>query len=78
MQSQSFEAHCGGSLSRKINPVDTPPVYFNNLVVASCETCKHLGLLLDKGLAFGCHLEEIILRANKGIGFTIRPLLDLA
>ena len=54
--------------SRKINPVDTPPVYFNNLAVASCETHKHLGLLLDKRLAFARHVEEMILRANKGIG----------
>ena len=47
----------GVHFSHKINTEDTPPVYFNNLVVASCETCKHLGLLLDKGLAFDYHLE---------------------
>ena len=58
--------------SRKINPVDTPPVYFNNLAVASCETHKHLGLLLDKRLAFDRHVEEMILRANKGIGLITR------
>ena len=32
---------------RRINLEDTPPVYFNNLAVAS-----YLGLLLDKRLAF--------------------------
>ena len=58
--------------SRKINPVDTPPVYFNNLAVASCETHKHLGLLLDKRLAFDRHVEEMILRANKGVGLITR------
>ena len=58
--------------SRKINPVDTPPVYFNNLAVASCETHKYLGLLLDKRLAFDRHVEEMILRANKGIGLITR------
>ena len=31
--------------SCKINPVDTPPVYFNKLAAASCKTHKHLGLL---------------------------------
>ena len=58
--------------SRKINPVDTPPIYFNNLAVASCETHKHLGFLLDKRLVFDCHVEETILRANKGIGLFTR------
>ena len=54
--------------SRKFNPVDTVHAYFNNLAVASCETHKHLGLLLDNRLTFDCHVEEMILRANKGIG----------
>ena len=65
---QAVEVH----FSRKINPVDTPPVYFNNLAAASCETHKHLGLLLDKRLVFDRHVEEMILRANKGIGLIIR------
>ena len=47
---QAVEVH----FSRKINPVDTPPVYFNNLAGTSCETHKHLDLLLDKRLAFDC------------------------
>ena len=42
---QAVEVH----FSRKINPADTPPVYFNNFAVASCGTHIHLGLLLDKG-----------------------------
>ena len=58
--------------SRKINLVDTPLVYINNLAVASCETHKHLGLLLDKRLAFDHHIEEMILRANKDIGHITR------
>ena len=65
---QTVEVH----FSCKINPVDTPPVYFHNLAMASCETHKHLGLLLDKRLIFDCHIEEMILRANKGIGLTTR------
>ena len=51
---QAVEVH----FSRKINPVDTLPVYFNNLAVATCETHKHLGLLLDKRLAFDRHEEK--------------------
>ena len=58
--------------SCKINPVDTPPIYFNNLAVASCETHKHLCLLLDNRLVFDRHVEEMILRANKGIGLITR------
>ena len=35
---QAVEVH----FSCKINPVDTPPVYFNNLVVASCQTFRFI------------------------------------
>ena len=52
--------------------MDTPPIYFNNLAVASCETHKHLCLLLDNRLVFDRHVEEMILRANKGIGLITR------
>ena len=65
---QAVEVHS----AHKINPVDIQAVYFNNLAVASCETHKHLGLLLHKRLAFDCHVEEMILRANKGIGLITR------
>ena len=65
---QAVEVH----FSRKINPVDTPPIYFNNLAAASCETHKHLGLLLDKRLAFDHHVEEMILGVNQGIGLITR------
>ena len=58
--------------SRKINPVDTPRVYFNNLAVASCEAHKHLDLLLDKRLAFDRHVEKMILRANKDMELITR------
>ena len=65
---QAAEVH----FSCKINPVNTPPVYFNNLAVASCETHKHIGLLLDKKLAFDNHVEEMILGVNKDIGLITR------
>ena len=60
---QAAEVH----FCRKINPADTPPVYFNSLIVAICKIHNHLGLLLDKRLAFDRHVEEMILMANKGI-----------
>ena len=51
----------------KINTVDTTSVYVNNPTMDSCKTHKHLGLLLDKKLAFDCHVEEMILRDNKDL-----------
>ena len=71
---QAVEVH----FSRKINPLDTPPVYFNNLAGGSCKTQKNLGLLLDKRLAFDRHVEEMIVRANKGVGLitTLRRYLS--
>ena len=40
--------------------------------VATSKTHKHLGSLSDKRLAFDHHVEEMILRANKGIGLISR------
>ena len=65
---QAAEVH----FSLKTNPVDTPPVYFNKLAVGSFETLKHLSLLLDKRLSFDRRVQEMILRANKGIGLITR------
>ena len=61
---QAVEVH----FPRRINHLDILPVYINNLPVASSETHKHLGLLLDKRMAFDRHVEVRILRANKDIG----------
>ena len=58
--------------SQKINPMEIAPNYFNNLAVINCETHKILSLLLDKRLAFDHHVEELIQRANKGIGIITR------
>ena len=55
------------TFSGKINPMDTSPVCFNNLAVASSETNKHLGLFFDVRLAYNRYIEETILTANKGI-----------
>ena len=60
------------SFSRNINHVETTPIYFIDLAVVSCKTHKHLGLLVDKRLDFRCLVEEMILRANKGMGLITR------
>ena len=48
-------------------------MYFNNSVIASTSSQKHLGLILDQKLTFTHHLNEKISKANKGIGI-IRKL----
>ena len=65
---QAVEVH----FSRKINPVDTLSIHFNNLAIAVCETRKYLGLLLDKRLAFDRYAEETIQKANNIIGLITR------
>ena len=65
---QAVEVHFSG----KINLVNTPSVYFNNPAVVSSESHKHIGLPLDKRVAFDRHVEEMILRAYKGVGFITR------
>ena len=59
---QAVEVH----FSRKINPVDTARGSYQQ------NSYKHLGSLSDKRLAFDHHVEEMILRANKGIGLISR------
>ena len=58
--------------SRKRKPVNHPPLYFNDVPVASASFEKHLGLSLDEKLTFGHHLNEKISKANKGIGLIKR------
>ena len=58
--------------SHKLDPVDAPPVSFNNSVVTSCESQKHLGLILDRKLVFHRHIGEKISKVNKGIGLITR------
>ena len=45
---------------------------FNNGVVSSKESHKHLGMILDKKLSFDHHLREKNSKANKGIGLIKR------
>ena len=58
--------------SRKSDPSDIPSLFFNNIQVDSRDSQKHLGVILDKRLAFDHHLSEKIAKANKGIGLIMR------
>ena len=45
--------------SRKINKIDHPPLYFNENLVKSSSTQKHLGMILDTKLDFSLHLKNV-------------------
>ena len=45
--------------SRKINKIDHPPLYFNQNLVKSSSTHKHLELVLDTRLDFNLHLKNV-------------------
>ena len=45
--------------SRKINKIDHPPLYFNQNLVKSSSTHKHLGMVLDSRLDFNLHLKTV-------------------
>ena len=42
--------------------------YFNNTLVNSTATHKHLGMIIDSKLSYENHLQSIFSRANKTIG----------
>ena len=58
--------------TRKLDQPNPPVLNFNGSAIAVQECQKHLGLVLDKKLAFDHHLNEKILKANKGIGLLNR------
>ena len=53
---------------RKINKIDHPPLYFNQNLVKSSSTHKHLGMVLDTRLDFNLHLKNVQNKVNKTIG----------
>jgi len=57
---------------RKLTPLNAPIITFNNAAIAVCDYQKHLGLVLDKKLAFHHQLNEKFLKAHKGIGLMNR------
>ena len=58
--------------SKKRAAANHPVISFNGSEITVSEAKKHLGLTLDSKLTFGHHLEEKILKANKGIGLINR------
>ena len=54
--------------SRKFNKIDHPPLYFNENLVKSSSTQKHLGMILDTKLDFSLHLKNVQNKVNKTIG----------
>ena len=62
--------------SRKINKIDYPLLYFNENLVKSSSTQKHLGMILDTKLDFNLHLKNVQNKVNKTIGL-LRKLQDI-
>ena len=55
-------------LSRKINKIDHLPLYFNENLLKSSSTQKHLRMILDTKLDFSLHLKNVQNKVNKTIG----------
>ena len=53
--------------SRKINNIDHPPLYFNQNLVKSSSSHKHLGMVLDTRLDFNLHLKNVQNKVKKTI-----------
>ena len=56
------------NFSRKINEINHRPLYFNQNLVKSSSTHKHLGMVLDTRLDFNLHLKNVQNKVNKTIG----------
>ena len=54
--------------SRKRSDQNHPPLFFNNVLVASASDHKHLGIILDCKLLLTKHISEKVVKARKGIG----------
>ena len=61
--------------SRKISKIDHLPLYFNENLVKSSSTQKHLGMILDTKLDFSLHLKNVQNKVNKTIRL-LRKLQD--
>ena len=64
--------------SRKINRIDrpAPPLYFNENLVISSPTQKHLQMIFDTKLDFSLHLKNVQNKVNETIGL-LRKLQDI-
>ena len=63
--------------SKKRCVTQLPVLMFNNNVISSTDSHKHLGMILDSKLSFIKHLKEKISIANKGIGIIRRLYIFL-
>ena len=54
--------------SRKFNKINHPPLLFNQNLVKSSSTQKHLVMVLDTKFYFNLHLENVQSKVNKTIG----------
>ena len=54
--------------SRKTNKIDHPQLYFDQNLVKSSSTHKHLGIILDTRLDFNLHLKNVQNKVSKKIG----------
>ena len=63
--------------SKKKKQPDHPSLLFNNALIQTCSSEKHLGLILDEKLNFKQHLDEKISKSMKIIGVIkkLRPIL---
>ena len=62
--------------SIKINQINHPPLLFNQNLVKSSSTKKHLGMILDNKLDFSLHLKNVQRKVNKTIT-VIRKLQNI-
>ena len=62
--------------SRKINKIIYPPLLFNQNLVKSSSSQKHLGMVLDTKLDINLHIKNVQSKVNKTIGL-LRKLQDI-
>ena len=55
-------------VSKKQSNIQLPSLIFNNNILTSYDSHKHLGMILDEKLNCKIHLSEKISKANKGLG----------
>ena len=70
--------------SNKYHKNEHPPLFFNEIPVARKEWTKHIGVFLDEKLTFKKHVQESIIKANKGLSllkflskYVNRKILDM-
>ena len=63
-------------VGRKINKINHPPLLFNQNLVKSSSSQKHLGMVLDTKLDFNLHIKNVQGKVNKAIGL-LRKLQNI-